>query len=169
MKKLLFLLLPLFYFGQDFARDTMAVGGTQPATILRMGNHKIYMIQNINLQTPYIKQKNGNFISNGVPYVDIDLDKKKFVGNMYDFMDELLYKSEANDQFSKFIIEVKGTQVFFKIIYDNKNKAIGMSVNYPLKDRFINIFLAINYTDQNDKEEKETALIRYDQGWIYYF
>ncbi|BFO64108.1 hypothetical protein [Chryseobacterium sp. KCF3-3] len=159
MKNILFfLLLSVFAFGQDFAKDTLMGEGTQPATILRMGNNKVFIIQNKELQTPYTKQKDGSFTSNGVPYVNISLDKKKFDGDMYEFMNELFDKSDVENQFSKEIIDVDDKKAFVRTANNEKKKNLYMSVNYPLKDRFLNISFGINYTDDDDKTKKYYAI-----------
>lgn len=156
MKKIiLFLLFTTTIFAQDFAKDTLLVNGTQPASILKIKNHKIYIAQNKELQTPYLKQKDGSFVSNGVPFVQIHIDKNKHtIGSTYSYVDVLFDKLGGTNE----IIEVNNTRVLLHYDKKEKDKKEQIFVFYPLKDRFLNFNFIFNYKNDDDRFKKENEI-----------
>lgn len=156
MKKIiLFLLFTTTIFAQDFAKDTLLVNGTQPASILKIKNHKIYIAQNKELQTPYLKQKDGSFVSNGVPFIQIHIDKNKHtIGSTYSYVDVLFDKLGGSNE----IIEVNNTRILIHYKKYENDKKEQMFVFYPISDRFLNFNFVFNYKDYDDRYKKELAV-----------
>lgn len=152
MRKTLFLLLFSAYaFGQIQPKDTVLADGKQPATILKLGKHKIWMAQNKSYQTPYKLQKDGSYISNGVPFVRISLDSKKYAPDSGPSKVEYLYDNaplEGEDNSG--IINIDGVDVFTKTFYDKKKRYIHVIYYYPLRTQFLIISLATNYEPGED-------------------
>ena len=158
MKKILFilsLLMSLAINAQDFAKDTLAVNGTQPVTILKIKNTKIYIAQNKELSTPYIKQKDGSFVSNGIPFVQIQLDKTKHtLGTPSDYVDVLFDKLSPGAGGSNEIINIDNVRALLQIKNHEKEKRVQFYVFYPLSDRFINLNFGFKYDNEEDKDNK---------------
>ncbi|MCC9062446.1 hypothetical protein [Flavobacterium piscisymbiosum] len=158
MRKLLFILLiSSFASAQNFAKDTL-LSANQPASILKIGKTKIYIVQNKDKQTPYVLQKDGSFISKGVPYVTIAIDKK-YSGDTNELIKYLfLDEKDVKGQIHKEIIESGETNIFISTIKLTTEKRLGLNVTYPLSDRFINMNLWVNYLDDKDADEKYEAI-----------
>jgi hypothetical protein len=154
MKKIiLFLLFTTTIFAQDFAKDTLL--GTTPASILKIKTHKIFIAQNKELQTPFIKHTDGSFVSNGVPFVQIHIDKNKHtIGSTYNYVDAMFDNLGGTNE----IIEVNNTRIL--IHYDKmvKDKKEQMFVFYPISDRFLNFNFVFDYKDDDDRYKKELAV-----------
>lgn len=162
MKKLLLLSICIFSLSlqaQDFAKDTLLVHGTQPASIIKIKNHKIFISQNKELQKPYIKQKDGSFVSNGVPYVQIHIDNKAHtIGSTKKYVDVLFDKLNNGPGSSNEIIEVDNTRILISYRKIEKDKKEQIFVFYPLSDRFLNFDFIFGYTDDDDRYKKELAI-----------
>ena len=152
MKKILFLLLfSCLAFGQNKATDTLTVNGTQPATILKIGNNKIYIAQNKEKVTPYILQKDGSFLSSGVPFVKVNITKSqnkipaKFVINQYE-------NEKLKDFETKEILTIDDRKVYIKksVI---KNSLFVMAY-YPLNKELLSVRMSVEFTDKDDELEK---------------
>jgi hypothetical protein len=138
---------------QDFAKDTLL--GTTPSSILKIKKHKIFIAQNKELQTPFLKQKDGSFISNGVPFIQVYIDQKKHtIGSSYDYIDVLFDKLGGSNE----IIEINNTRIL--IHYDNKvkDKKEQIFVFYPLSDRFLNFNFVYDYKDDDDRYKKKLGI-----------
>lgn len=158
MRKLLFILLiSSFVSAQNVAKDTL-LSANQPASILKIGKTKIYIIQNKEKQTPYVLQKDGSFVSKGVPFVTIAIDKK-YSGDTNEVIKALfLNQNEVKGQTHKAIIKSGETDVFISTIKLKKEKRLGLNVTYPLSDRFINMNFWVNYLDDKDADEKYESI-----------
>lgn len=156
MKNTLLLLLAFVSFtanAQDFAKDTLI--GSTPASILKIKNHKIIIAQNKELSTSYVKQKDGSFISNGVPFIQIHIDQKKHViGSTYDYIEVLFDNLGGNND----MYDVNNLRLLVHSEKREKEKKEQMAVFYPLSDRFLNLKFTFNYTDDDDRREKEFAI-----------
>ncbi|MCW3168926.1 hypothetical protein OMO38_10370 [Chryseobacterium sp. 09-1422] len=158
-KTLLILLFSPFAFGQNKAVDTTLVNGTQPATILKLSNHKVFIVQNKELETPYKLQTDGSFISNGKPYMKIWLDKKKYSTNLNKLVDLLFDTVPLKNDDNKEIIKVDGIDVFLKTSYDKAEKRIHKMYYYPVGDQFIGITQIVNYKDEESRFETEKSML----------
>lgn len=156
MKKTFLLLLSFLSFvvnAQDFAKDTLI--GSTPSSIIRIKNHKIIIAQNAELQTSYLKQKDGSFISNGVPFIQIHLDLKKHtIGSTYSYVEVLFDNLGGNND----MYDVNNLRLLVHSEKREKDKKEQMAVFYPLSDRFLNLKFTFNYTDDDDRREKEFAV-----------
>lgn len=154
MKKiLLFLLFTTSIFAQDFAKDTIL--GTTPASILKIKNHKIFIAQNKELQTPFIKHSDGSFVSNGVPFIQIHIDKNKHtIGSTYSYVDVLFDKLGGSNE----IIEINNTRILIHYKKYENDKKEQMFVFYPISDRFLNFNFVFNYKDDDDRYKKELSV-----------
>ena len=157
MKKIIFLLLvSINIFAQDFAKDTL-IGNTK-SSIIKIKNSKIFITQNQELSTPYLLQKDGSFISNGQPFVQIHIDKKKHtIGTTYDYVDILFDKIEMGG--SNEIITIDNIRVLVVRRKIEKDKAAQVFVFYPLKDRFLNLDFVLYYKNEDDRIDKENKLM----------
>ncbi|OOV19104.1 hypothetical protein [Flavobacterium sp. LM4] len=162
MKKLLlltYLFLSISAQSQDFAKDTLLVNGTQPASIIRIKNHKIFIAQNQEMQKSYIKQKDGSFVSNGVPYVEIYIDKKAHtIGTTTEYVDIMFDKLNTGPGSSNEIIALDNTRILIHYRKIEKEKKEQMVVFYPLADRFLNFSFVFYYTDDDNRSSKENAV-----------
>jgi hypothetical protein len=160
MKKVFMLLLVTSsIFAQDFAKDTLLVNGSQPATIIKIKTHKIYIAQNKELETPYLKQKDGSFISNGVPSVQIHIDKNKHtIGTTSDYVDVLFDNLKTGPGGSNEIININNTRVLIHNRKIEKDKKYQIFVIYPLSDRFLNLDFVFKYKDDDDRLLKESEV-----------
>lgn len=158
MKKHILFLVLIFtslVTAQDFAKDTLIVNGTQPATILRLKKTKVFIVQNKELSTPYIKQKDGSFISNGMPFIQIHIDSKKHtIGNTFDYVDILFEKLSPGPGGSNEIITIDNVRALLQTKNFKKDKRVQIFILYPLSDRFINLNFVFKYSDDEDKENK---------------
>ena len=151
------LLISSFASAQNFAKDTL-LSANQPASILKIGKTKIYIAQNKNKQAPYVLQKDGSFVSKGVPYVTIAIDKK-YSGDTNEVINALfLNENEVKGQIHKEIIKSGETDVFISTIKLEEEKRLGLNVTYPLSDRFINMNFWVNYINDKDADEKYDAI-----------
>ncbi len=100
----------VFGFGQNSSKDTLLVNGTQPASILKIKKHKIYIVQNKEIQSPFILQRKGCLVSKGIPIIEACIinsigNPKNFVQNMFDATTQLnsgtyeIVKSDGRDVF----------------------------------------------------------------------
>lgn len=158
MRKLLFIILfSSFASAQNIARDTL-LSNNQPATILKLGKTKVYILQNKDKITPYELQKDGSYISKGVPFVSILIDKK-YSGDTNELIKALFEnKQSVPGEINKSIVKSDETNVFIRTIKLKKEKKLSLHVTYPLSDRFINMSFAVNYIDDKDAEEKDNAM-----------
>ncbi|MFK7048743.1 hypothetical protein FLACOL_01085 [Flavobacterium columnare] len=154
MKKIILLLfLNLSLFAQDFAKDS--VMGSQPIAILKLKNTKVFIAQNKELTKPYIKQKDGSFVSNGLPSVQIHLDKAKHtIGSPIDYVDVLFDKLSAGVGGSNEILNLDNTRVLLQSKNHQKDKKMQLYMFYPLSDRFLNFNFVFDYTTDADRKQK---------------
>ncbi|MFK7004889.1 hypothetical protein BWK63_13970 [Flavobacterium covae] len=154
MRVFLFLILSFnTLLAQDFAKDS--VMGTQPITILKLNKTKLFIVQNKELQKPYVKQKDGSFISNGMPWVQIHIDKTKHtMGNTNDYIDVLFDKLSSGSGGSNEIINLDNTRVLLQTRHHQKDKKMQLYVFYPLSDRFMNVNFVFAYTTDADRKQK---------------
>lgn len=154
MRVFLFLILSFnTLLAQDFAKDS--VMGTQPITILKLNKTKLFIVQNKELQKPYVKQKDGSFISNGMPWVQIHIDKTKHtIGNPNDYIDVLFDKLSSGSGGSNEIINLDNTRVLLQTRHHQKDKKMQLYVFYPLSDRFMNVNFVFAYTTDTDRKQK---------------
>ena len=158
MKKLLLLiLLSSFALGQSFTQDTI-MSNNNPASIIRIGNNKIYVAQNKEKQTPYIKQKDSSFLSNGVPRIEIKQDLKPVDKNPEILVNEFFNKMKLNGKSAKEILQIDDKKVFVGTQYLEKEKKIFKGFFYPLKDRFIVIYVTMNYNSEDDRFDTDKAI-----------
>ena len=165
MKKLILsFFITTSIFAQDFAKDTL-IGSTK-ASIIKIKNNKIFITQNQELSTSYLKQKDGSFISNGQPFVQIHIDKKKHtIGTTYDYVDVLFDKIEMGG--SNEIITVDNTRVLVVRRKIEKDKTAQLFVFYPLKDRFLNLDFVLYYKNEDDRIDKEIKLMGIIENGIF--
>lgn len=156
MKKIiLFFFFTATMFAQDFAKDTLLVSRNQLATILKIKNHKVYIVQNNERPTPYIKHTDGSFVSNGDHFIQIFIDKSKHkYGDTNDYLDIMFDKLGGTNE----IIEAYNTRLLIHYEKVVKEKKEQMFVFYPLEDRFININIVFNYKDDDDRYKKELEI-----------
>lgn len=157
MKHTLLLLLTFLSFAvnaQDFAKDTIL--GTTPASIIRIKNHKIIIAQNKELQTSYVKQKDGSFVSSGVPFIQIHIDQKKHTLGSTDSYIDVLFDNLTGG--SNGIYEVNDVRILIHTERRKKEQKEQMAVFYPLSDRFLNFKFTFNYKDDDDRYAKEDAV-----------
>lgn len=163
MKKLLLfalLLIVSLVQAQNFAKDTLLVNATQPATIIKLKNNKIYIAQNKELQTPYLLQKDGSFVSKGVPIVQIHIDKNKHtIGSTSDYVDVLFDNLKTGSGSSNEIININNTRVLINNRKIEKDKKVQIFVFYPLSDRFLNLDFVFNYKDDDDRLLKQSEVM----------
>ncbi len=159
MKKLLlFLLISGFTFGQNTAKDTLLVNGTQPASILKINNNKIYIAQNKELQTSYKLEKDGSLVSAGVPYISVKVDKNPLKQNVSLFITKAFDQVKITDLESKEIVQSGDKSVFIKTSTKPQQKKQFMTALYPLSDRLITLDFAFDYKDEDDKSNKYYAV-----------
>jgi hypothetical protein len=167
MKRFLFLITFIICSSgsaQDFAKDTLL--GTTPSSILKIKKHKIFIAQNKALKTPFLKQKDGSFISNGVPFIQVHIDQKKHtIGSTYNYVDILFDKLGGNNK----IIEINNTRIL--IHYDNKvkDKKGQIFVFYPLPDRFLNFNFVYDYKDDDDRNKKKLGIYQIIENGLLVF
>ena len=154
MKYLVILFLSFnSFFAQDFAKDS--VMGSQPISILKLKNTKVFIAQNKELAKTYIKQKDGSFVSNGMPYVQIHLDKAKHtIGSPIDYVDVLFDKLSTGAGGSNEILNLDNTRVLLQSKNHQKDKKMQLYVFYPLSDRFLNFNFVFDYTTDADRKQK---------------
>ncbi|MFK7113354.1 hypothetical protein V3468_02755 [Flavobacterium oreochromis] len=154
MRVFLFLILSFStLLAQDFAKDS--VMGTQPITILKLNKTKLFIVQNKELQKPYVKQKDGSFVSNGMPWVQIHIDKTKHtIKNPNDYIDVLFDKLSSGSGGSNEIINLDNTRVLLQTRHHQKDKKMQLYVFYPLSDRFMNVNFVFAYTTDADRKQK---------------
>ena len=156
MKKILFIFLCIsgLSYSQNKAIDTMMIDGTQPATILKLNNHKIYILQNKELATPYKLQKDGSFVSNGVPHISVAIDKESTSLSVNDFFNDVKLKSSE----TKEIVKSDDKSVFIKTSTNREKSNELLTVLYPLSDRYLTIYFSFDYSNEDDKSKKYYAI-----------
>lgn len=156
MKKLLFfLLLSNLIFGQNIARDTI-IDSTSVA-VMRLGKHKIYIAQNTQHE-PYTRQKDGSFLSDGTPRIKITLESapmkkspQSYIKARYDDMDE-------EGKWVKSLPEISGRESLVYTEYIEKKNKIFKAVYFPLKDRFIILYITAFYDTEEEKDDKDFGI-----------
>jgi hypothetical protein len=140
MKVLLFLTFGVFAFAQNSARDTLMLDGSQPATILKINQHKVTVLKKSPSESPYTLQKDGSFVLNATPKVTISVSKSK-KGSPRQYLEHIFQTTELENGESKSVapreeypfytrMSKKGNLLIFDTLYAMKDELLAVQCTF---------------------------------------